>query len=234
MKPEAPGELAVTLALGAERLGVDLTPAQRDRLIEFLALLQRWNRVYNLTAVRDPSGMVGQHLLDCLAVVPPLRRQTGGRPVRVLDVGSGAGLPGIVLAVAMPELDITCVDTVGKKASFIRQAAGELGLQRVQVRHARVELLDGPGFGIIVSRAFASLGDFTSSTRRQFESESGKAAGVWLAMKGKVPTDELAALPAAVRVFHVEQFAVPAVDAERCLVWMRPADTDSAVPADPI
>jgi 16S rRNA (guanine527-N7)-methyltransferase len=217
MPPDAMTDgLRDRLAAGATTLGLDLAPAQVDSLMAYLALIGKWNRVYNLTAVRDPAEMLTQHLLDSLAVVPPLARHAAGRPLRVMDVGSGAGLPGVVLAIALPALQLTCVDTVGKKASFIRQVAGELGLSHLRAEHARVEALDSPPCDVITSRAFASLHDFTSLTRRHLA-----PGGVWMAMKGKPPADEQGLLPPDVAVFHVEQLQVPGLDAERCLVWMR-------------
>ncbi|MFO1335368.1 MAG: 16S rRNA (guanine(527)-N(7))-methyltransferase RsmG [Piscinibacter sp.] len=190
-----------------------------DRLLAYLALLQRWNATYNLTAVRDPGEMLTQHLADCLAVVGPLRRQLGaGTSRRILDVGSGGGLPGVVLAVLEPGWAVTCVDAVGKKAAFIRQVAVELRLRNLAAEHARVESLKAGGFDLITSRAFASLADFVSLTRKLLAAD-----GVWAAMKGKTPEAELAALPAGITVFHVEPIAVPGLDAERCIVWMREA-----------
>ena len=136
---------------------------------------------------------------------------------RVLDVGSGGGLPGVVLALLFPTWAVVCVDTVGKKAAFIRQAALELGLRNLSAEHARVENLKLPGFDLITCRAFSSLPDLARLTR------SHLAPGAcWMAMKGKPPDDELAALPADLDVFHVEHLDVPSLGAERCLVWMRP------------
>jgi 16S rRNA (guanine527-N7)-methyltransferase len=201
----------------AAALGLALDPEAGARLTAYLALLQRWNATYNLTAVRDPAKVLTQHLADCMAVVPPLQRQIGDANATVLDVGSGAGLPGVVLAVLCPRLAVTCVDTVGKKAAFVRQAAGDLGLPNLHSVHARVEQLDGR-FDLITSRAFASLGDFCRLTRARLAD-----AGVWMAMKGKLPHDEIAALPRDVEVFHVEPVLVPGLNAERCVVWMRPA-----------
>lgn len=189
------------------------------RLEDYLGLLVKWNAAYNLTAVRDPAQMRVQHLADCAAVIEPLRRQLGGvaRPVRILDVGSGGGLPGVVLAAAEPAWDVTCVDTVGKKAAFVRQVAGELSLPNLHAEHARVEALRARPFDLITSRAFASLADFAGLTRPLLA-----PGGVWMAMKGKRPDDEIAALPADVEVVRVEPLSVPGLDAERCLVWMRP------------
>ena len=197
-----------------ERLGLVAEPAQIEGLQSYLDLLQRWNATYNLTAVREREAMLSQHLADCLAAVPPLTRQL--KAGRVLDVGSGGGLPGVVLAIMLPAIDVTCVDTVGKKAAFVRQVAGTLRLPNLHAEHARVERLALPPFDLITSRAFASLTDFVSLSRGLL-----KPAGVWMAMKGKPPEEEIALLPSDVKVFHVEQLAVPGLDADRCLIWMR-------------
>ena len=209
---------------GANALGLDLSEAQITQLLDFLALLQKWNKVYNLTAVRDPQEMLTHHLLDSLAAVPPLRRHvaqtaqgSAARPgARLLDVGSGGGLPGVVFAICCPEVDVSCVDTVAKKAAFIQQAAGTLGLSNLHGIHARVETLAGP-FDVVSCRAFAALADFTAWSRQALAPH-----GVWLAMKGKHPHDEIAALPADVSVFHVEPLTVPGLQAERCILWLRP------------
>ena len=207
------------LQAGADALALGLTEAQITQLLEFLSLLQKWNKVYNLTAVRDPQEMLTHHLLDSLAAVAPLRRQvaTLGQGVRLLDVGSGGGLPGVVFAICCPDVDVSCVDTVGKKAAFIQQAAVALQLRNLHGLHARVETLTTP-FDIISCRAFASLPDFVVWSRAALAAPHG----VWLAMKGKRPDDEVAALPPDVQVFHVEPLTVPGLDAERCIVWMRP------------
>lgn len=210
--------LGPALDAGLAALGLPLDETQRTRLLAHLALIAKWNQVYNLTAVRDPAQMLTQHLLDCLAAVGPLQRYLAGSggPARLLDVGSGAGLPGAVFAIACPgQLQVTCVDTVSKKAAFIGQVAAELSLSNLSGLHARVEALPGP-FDLISSRAFATLADFVAGSRQALAH-----GGVWLAMKGKVPTDEIAALPADIEVFHVESLAVPALQAQRCIVWMR-------------
>jgi 16S rRNA (guanine527-N7)-methyltransferase len=194
---------------------LNLVDAQFDQLLAYLDLIGKWNKVYNLTAVRDPEEMLVQHLFDSLAVVAPLRRQTQGRPVRLLDVGSGAGLPGVVIALCCPEIRVDCVDTVGKKAAFIQQAAAQLGLPNLRGVHDRVENLAGP-YDVISSRAFASLADFVT-----WSGGALAAGGIWLAMKGKQPDAEVADLPPAIEVFHVEQLQVPELAAERCIVWMR-------------
>ncbi|HET7793839.1 MAG TPA: 16S rRNA (guanine(527)-N(7))-methyltransferase RsmG [Rhizobacter sp.] len=213
-----PLEQRELLASGARALGIDLSDTQCDTLLAYQAMLTKWNQVYNLTAVRKPAEMLTHHLLDSLSVLPPLQQHLAGRSARVLDVGSGGGLPGVILAIMLPDLDVTCVDTVGKKASFIRQVAGELKLRNLGAAHARVEDLRLKPFDVITSRAFASLADFTHLTRHLLAEN-----GVWMAMKGKNPADEIAALPAEWDVFHVEQLVVPGLNADRCLVWIRRA-----------
>jgi len=213
---------ARTLASGLERLGLALDADQQARLLAYQDLIAKWNRVYNLTAVRDPAEMLTHHLLDSLSVVLPLRRHAAGRPLRLLDVGSGAGLPGVVLAIAEPLWHITCVDTVGKKASFIQQASAELGLRQLRSEHARVEEMPAAQADVVTSRAFASLSDFTRLTAKHL----APAGGTWMAMKGKPPTAEIAELPATLDVFHVEPLQVPDLDAERCLIWIRPRATE--------
>jgi len=209
--------LRPALRAAIAELSLHASDQQIDTLLAYLALLQRWNAYYNLTAVRDPAQMLTQHVADCLAVIGPLRREIGVSTPRLLDVGSGGGLPGVVIAILDRRVDVTCVDTVGKKAAFVQQAAAELSLCNLHAQHARVEQMITAPFDVITSRAFASLVDFTGLTRQHLA-----ARGVWMAMKGKPPTDELALLPETVDVFHVEQLTVPGLDAERCIVWMRP------------
>lgn len=204
---------------GLIALHLEINDTQVSQLLDYLDLIAKWTQVYNLTAVRDPAEMLTHHLLDSLAVITPLRRHltsAGLSRASLLDVGSGAGLPGVVIAVCCPEVAVSCVDTVAKKAAFIRQAALSLKLANLAGIHARVETISQP-FDVICSRAFASLHDFT-----QWSVGALASAGIWLAMKGKHPADEIAALPASVEVFHVEQLAVPGLAAERCIVWMRP------------
>lgn len=201
---------------GAAALGLSPSNKQIGALLAYLELLRKWNRVYNLTAIRDPSRMLEQHLLDSLTIVEPLRRWSGGNAKHVLDVGSGAGLPGIVIATLIPAFDVTCVDAVSKKASFVRQVAAELELRNLHSLHTRVESLAHDPFEMITSRAFAALADFTALTRHLLA-----PGGTWLAMKGKYPTNEIDALPAQTEMFHVEQVRVRGLEADRCLVWMR-------------
>jgi 16S rRNA (guanine527-N7)-methyltransferase len=217
-----------TLDAVAGELGLALSPMQSEALIDYLQLLQRWNATYNLTSVRDVDQMLTQHLADCLAVVGPLRSQVGDRMARVLDVGSGAGLPGVVVAVLDPQIQVTCVDAVGKKAAFVQQVAAELRLANLRARHARVEAVDDAPFDVVTARAFATLADLTRLTRRHLAAD-----GVWMAMKGKTPDDEIAALPGDVAVFHVEPVRVPGLAAQRCLVWMRRAAEPALQPAPP-
>ena len=203
------------LDAGARALGLDLRPAQSEQLLKYLALLSQWGRVYNLTAIRDPQEGLAHHLLDCLAVVPALRARCPGGG-RLLDVGAGAGLPGVVIAAVCPEWQVTCVDTVAKKMAFVQQAVGQLGLSGLSAIHARVESLPGP-YDAITARAFAALTDLVS-----WSAQALAPNGLWMAMKGRDPVEERAALPAQIDVFHVEPLQVPGLNAERCLVWMRP------------
>ena len=255
--PSLPPDIAALrpeLEQGVRALGLELSAGQLGQLLEYVALVAKWNRVYNLTAVREPREMLTHHLLDSLAVVAPLRREVaamrvatpsavdeGGptataqatgkattpspnpTPLRLLDVGAGAGLPGVVIAICCPDIDVSCVDTVAKKAAFVQQAAGSLRLPNLHGVHARVEQLQGP-FQVVCSRAFASLPDFTA-----WSGAALAPGGVWLAMKGRHPADEIAALPPGVAVFHVEPLTVPGLDAERCIVWMRRSGDAPAV-----
>ena len=219
--------LELDLRSGIDALGLDISDVQRGLLLDYLDLIQKWTRVYNLTAVRDPAEMLTHHLLDSLAVVIPLRRQiaelrragalVADVPVRLLDVGSGAGLPGIVIAICCPGVVVHCVDTVAKKAAFIQQVAASLKLPNLRGIHTRVEKLTDT-YDVVSSRAFASLADFAN-----WSAQALAGPGVWMAMKGKHPAEELEALPVHAQVFHVEQLSVPGLEAERCIVWMRRA-----------
>ena len=207
------------LRAGLHSLDLELNDQQVSQILDYQALIGKWTKVYNLTAVRDPAEMLTHHLLDSLAVIAPLQRYLSqarlSQGCRLLDVGSGAGLPGVIIAICCPAVFVTCVDTVAKKVAFIKQAALALKLPNLTGLHARVESID-QDFDVICSRAFASLNDFT-----QWSTAALAPAGVWMAMKGKPPVDELALLPEGVTVFHVEQLQVPGLNAERCVLWMR-------------
>jgi 16S rRNA (guanine527-N7)-methyltransferase len=219
----APSRMDGQLEALAPKLGLSLTTTERERLLAYMALIQRWTKVYNLTSVRNTGEMFTHHLLDCLAVVLPLRKgsgEAGQGALRLLDGGSGAGLPGVILAMLNPAWQVTCVDAVAKKAAFIRQAAAELGLPNLQGVHGRVEgagTFRKPEFDLITSRAFASIQDFTTLTRKLLAPH-----GQWAAMKAKLSPEEQTAIPADVDMFHVEQLDVPELNEKRCLVWLRP------------
>ena len=216
-------DLKAGLLHGLSALQLSLDDMQVTRLLDYLGLIQKWTKVYNLTAVRDPAEMLTHHLLDSLAVILPLQYQLGALAEhgvatdtpRLLDVGSGAGLPGVVIAICCPHITVHCVDTVAKKAAFIQQAAVSLRLPNLRAIHARVESLTEP-YTVVSSRAFASVADFTQWSRAALMEQ-----GIWMGMKGKHPVDEIVALAPDVQVFHVEPLAVPGLDADRCIVWMR-------------
>jgi 16S rRNA (guanine527-N7)-methyltransferase len=198
-----------TLAAGLATLGLDLPDVAQQKLLAFRDLLLKWNKTYNLTALRDPQQAIAQHLLDSLAILPHVG------PGPLLDVGSGGGLPGIPLAIARPDLAVSMVDTVQKKATFLQQVVIELGLRNVTVHHARVEEMVGQ-FAQITSRAFAELNLFVSLTRHLLA-----PGGRWLAMKGVRPGDEIAALPADVTAEAIIPLAVPGLEAERHLIILK-------------
>jgi len=219
LSPTAGGVgLAGRLAAGVSELGVDLTALQTAQLLRYQAMLEAWNGVHNLSALRSPEASLEKNLLDSLAIVVPMTRLLGGA-AQILDVGSGPGLPAVVLAIARPAWSVLAVDAVAKKAAFVRQAAGELRLANLRVQHARVEQMEPPagrGFDLVTSRAFGSLAQLIAVSRSLI-----RPGGVWAAMKGRRPEDEIKALPESIEVFHVEPVHVPGVDADRCLVWMR-------------
>ena len=227
-------KLSLPLRQGLDALELSLDEHQQNQLLSYVDLMGKWTRVYNLTAVRDPQEMLTHHLLDSLSVVMPLRHQLDSlgldrlgkpkgdqgpselqRPFALLDVGSGAGLPGVVIAITCPDIRVTCLDAVAKKVAFIQQVAATLKLSNLNGLHARIETIAQP-YDIISSRAFSSLADFVTGSHKALA-----VGGVWMAMKGKKPEEELAALPEVAKVFHVEQLKVPGLDAQRCLVWMR-------------
>ena len=204
--------LPAQLAAGIAALGLALPEGAEARLLAYLALLDKWNRVYNLTAVRETERMVSHHLLDSLAAVPFF--QAGA----VLDVGSGGGLPGIPLAIARPELQVTLIDSIAKKTAFLLQAKAELGLANLKVVTSRVEdFQPESGFDVITSRAFSDLREFVMLTRHLL-----KPGGQWLAMKGLMPHEEIASLPDWVKVSANHALQVPGLDASRHLIVLEP------------
>ena len=205
---------AEELAHGIQTLGLDIDAATQQRLLDYLALLAKWNKAYNLTAVRDVDEMVSRHLLDSLSIVPPFEAAGGDR---WLDVGSGGGMPGIPLAILFPGKSLTLLDSNGKKTRFLTQVKLELKLDNLQVIHSRVEAFQPEQpFDGIVSRAFSSLEDFTNWTRHLGDTRTN-----WLAMKGVHPSDELAALPEDFRVEAEHALAVPGCQGQRHLLILR-------------
>lgn len=206
-----------TILRGAAEVGVALTAGQAVRLARFAHLLIKWNRVYNLTARAAPADVLTLHLLDSLAAGPAVEQLASEIGHRVLDVGAGGGFPGIPLAIAYPDLDVTLLDAVEKKTAFLAQAKLELSLGNTTVVHARVEDHRAPQFDLVVSRAFSSLADLVQLTSRHVQQK-----GAWLALKGAYPADEIAALAATpVEVASTVKLRVPSLDAERHLVTLR-------------
>lgn len=202
---------AQRLAAGLAALGLELNEATRQRLVAYGALLMKWNKVYNLTAIRDETSMIDLHLLDSLAILPHVQHVK-----RVADIGAGGGLPGIPLAICRPDCEVALVETVGKKTSFLLQAKAELGLANLSVHNLRVEnFKPAAPFPAVSSRAFASLADFITLTDHLVA-----PGGEWIAMKGVYPQDELDALPAGFRLRESRRLQVPGVDAERHLLFI--------------
>ncbi|KQY00072.1 16S rRNA (guanine(527)-N(7))-methyltransferase RsmG [Massilia sp. Root133] len=203
--------LSAVLGEGIAAMRLDVSPAQQDKLMNYLALMFKWNAVYNLTSLRDPMQMVTHHLLDSLAAVPAFAAARN-----VLDVGSGGGLPGIVLAIVRPDMKVSMIDTVHKKTAFLTQVKAELGLANVTVYTARVEQLQvSDKFDVITSRAFADLSDFVN-----WSSHLLADGGRYIALKGVAPKDEQERLPAEWKVDKVEPLDVPRLGAERHLVFI--------------
>lgn len=203
--------LSAVLGEGVAAMQLDVSPAQQDKLMDYLALMFKWNSVYNLTSLRDPMQMVTHHLLDSLAAVPAFAQAHN-----VLDVGSGGGLPGIVLAIVRPDMKVSMIDTVHKKTAFLTQVKAELGLANVTVYTARVEQLQvSDKFDVITSRAFADLSDFVN-----WSSHLLADGGRYIALKGVAPKDEQERLPAAWQVTDVQPLDVPRLGAERHLVFI--------------
>ena len=209
-------QLAQKLVQGVQQLSLKLQEAQQQKLLAYLTLLQKWNGVYNLTAVRDPMQMVTQHLLDSLTVVTAFDGVKS-----VLDVGSGGGLPGIVLAIAQPDMQVSLIDTVKKKTAFLTQVKAELGLRNVTVHSGRVEQLQSAEkFDAITSRAFAELADFVSLSGHLL-SDGGR----FIAMKGVLPKGEIEKLPTGWAVTAVRTLEVPGMEAERHLITIERSKT---------
>ncbi len=210
------------LDAGARALGLSLDAAQLDRLLAYQALLGKWNRVYNLTAIRDAGDMLTHHLLDSLAAVPRIAervRRAQPEAPRVLDVGSGGGLPGIPLAIACPDISVTMVDIVQKKTAFLTQCRAELGLGNARSHWGHVEkLADATGYGVITSRAFAELNDFVRLAGHLLA-----PGGRMVAMKGVHPAGEIARLPDGWAVESIERLTVPGLSAERHLIILAPS-----------
>ena len=211
---DAVAALKPGLIEGIDKLGLALDSRQVELILGYVGLLHKWGSVYNLTAIKDPQEILVQHVLDCLSVVPPMLVRVGAT-ARVLDVGSGAGLPAIMIAIVCPMMQVVALDAVAKKVAFIQQAALQLGLKNVSAQHARIENIVTADFDLIISRAFSSLRDFVEGTRGAI-----KAGGVWLAMKGRVPLDEIGALPQWVLAEKPVLLNVPGLSAERCLIWI--------------
>jgi 16S rRNA (guanine527-N7)-methyltransferase len=203
--------LAQVLAEGIAEMRLDVSPAQQDQLMDYLGLMFKWNAVYNLTSLRDPMQMVTHHLLDSLAAVPAFLDAKN-----VLDVGSGGGLPGIVLAIVRPDVKISMIDTVHKKTAFLTQVKAELNLSNVAVYTMRVEQLQvSDKFDVITSRAFADLSDFVN-----WSSHLLAEGGRYIALKGVAPKEEQERVPAEWKVTKVEPLQVPRLGAERHLVFI--------------
>lgn len=201
--------LQTELQAGAEKLNLPLSDQQIRQMLDYLALLRKWNAVYNLTAVRDPKDMIKQHVLDSLSAAPAFSTAQ-----RILDVGSGGGLPGVILAIVYPQIQVALIDTVSKKTAFLNQAKAELGLSNLSVFSNRVEKLQVPEkFDVITSRAFSELKNFINWSAHLLQ-EGGR----FLAMKGVYPSDEVAALPEGWQVVASQELHVPGLEAERHLL----------------
>lgn len=208
------------LANATQALAISLSSAQHDTLLQYIVQLQRWNRTYNLTALREPEQMLIQHLFDSLSVLKPMQtylNQIQSKTVNIVDVGSGAGLPGVVLAATCSTWNVQCIDAVEKKTAFIRQMSAVLDLPNLESVHGRIEKIPVLNADIVISRAFSSLGDFVKLASRHV-----KEGGTMLAMKGKIPHEEIEALESEStwKVDRIEVLSVPELDAQRCLVWL--------------
>ena len=206
--------LDLQLRSGLQALSLELSTDQQKKLLDFLALLLKWNKVYNLTSIRLADDMLTHHVMDCLAAVAAVMHEAPDSKT-LLDVGSGGGLPSVVFAIVCPHMQVTAVDAVAKKAAFIETVAHTLTLSNLKGRHSRVESLDET-FDLVVSRAFASLKDFTA-----WSDKALRTGGAWAAMKGKIPEEEIAELPAHIQIQGIQTLNVPGLDAQRCLIWLK-------------
>lgn len=209
--------LSERLEQGLDHLGLVATPLQIKLLLQYQELITQWNKVYNLTAIKDSEEMLTHHILDSLAVIPYLLELTAQQPMRLMDVGSGAGLPGVIIATMCPHIDVSCVDTVAKKAAFITQASLTLQLKNLHGIHARVEQYKSEIFDVVCSRAFASLADFTQLTMFHVKQNTG----FWFALKGKFPEEELKQLPPSINLISHKKINVPFLNADRCVLVLK-------------
>ena len=209
------------LTEAAQALGLSLDSAQKETLLKYLQQMQRWNRTYNLTALRDPDLMLVQHVFDSLSVVPAIQalaQQLGKNDLTIVDVGSGGGLPGVVLATSCSTWNIHCIDAVEKKMAFVRQMSAVLSLPNLKAHHIRIEQADSFNADVIISRAFASLVDFVNLSEKHIA-----PTGQIIAMKAKHPTEEIIELETKTdwRVESILELEVPELNAERCLVYLK-------------
>ena len=209
------------LAEAAQALNIELQQGQMDALLMYLQQMQRWNKTYNLTALRDPELMLVQHVFDSLSIVPSIQKLANAvhnNHLKIVDVGSGGGLPGVVLATYSSTWNVNCIDAVEKKMAFVRQMSAVLTLPNLHAHHVRIEKAEPFEADIVISRAFASLVDFVQLSERHL-----KPTGKMLAMKAKYPGDEITELEAKTdwRVDYIEELQVPELDAERCLVYLK-------------
>ncbi|HBT33556.1 MAG TPA: 16S rRNA (guanine(527)-N(7))-methyltransferase RsmG [Pusillimonas sp.] len=219
---DASADFKSRIEQAAQKLGLGLSELQIDQLQKYVHSLLKWNRTYNLTALREPDQILVHHIFDSLALIPFISKyldtERNNMPGTMIDVGSGGGLPGVVLAICFPDWQVHCVDAVEKKTAFIRQLRGILKLENLQACHGRIEELDSFKADIIVSRAFASLRDFVTLSSAHL-----KPDGIFIAMKGLVPEKEIQdlALHTTWKVWHIDTLGVPDLNAQRCLVWIR-------------
>lgn len=216
MRLEGRGISPDLLRSASADLGVRLSDAQAAQLVAFANLLVKWNRVHNLTALDKPQDILSHHLLDSLSIIPEVEQLAEGGVVRILDVGSGGGLPGVPIAIALPTMHVTLIDRVEKKTAFLQQVRLELGLANIEVTHARVEEYRAAPFDVITSRAFAALEEMVRVTSHLLAPR-----GCWLAMKGAYPTEEISALPSTVKLMRAVKLHVPLLGAERHLLVLR-------------